>query len=199
MSTTTPPLRSRGEFAIVEIVAIERNQRAAQLSREAIVLAITRAPQIVVLDDEEHVPRERCAHERHEARGHVRIDVDARLSGQLLGVAAELGRQRAHLVACPCHMYSAFLAGHPVPRRCSSVTDSPVCSTRRALRPRRRAAESAAHMTRTGHYPCASLACCFSAATSSSRVCTRSLRGRRPFGEPTTYSQNSGKPIVEST
>ena len=35
-------------------------------------------------------------------------------------------------------------------------------------------------------------------ATSASRLCTSSLRGRRPFGDPTAYSQKSGNAIVES-
>src|SRR3989442_13713802 len=35
-------------------------------------------------------------------------------------------------------------------------------------------------------------------ATSSSRLCTSSFRLRRPLGEPTAYSQKSGKAIVES-
>jgi alkaline phosphatase D len=69
------------------------------------------------------------------------------------------------LVARPGHMNSAFLAGHPDTRRCSSLTDRPgllshpnVHTThvggpggRRALRLGRRASESAAHMTRTDH------------------------------------------------
>ena len=33
---------------------------------------------------------------------------------------------------------------------------------------------------------------------SASRLCTSSLRGRRPFFDPIAYSQNSGNAIVES-
>ena len=44
----------------------------------------------------------------------------------------------------------------------------------------------------------AAVACRFSSATSASRLCTSSLRGRRPFFDPIAYSQNSGNAIVES-
>ena len=37
-----------------------------------------------------------------------------------------------------------------------------------------------------------------SCATSSSRLCISSFRGRRLCSDPTAYSQNSGKAIVES-
>ena len=85
------------ELAIVEVVAIERDQRAPELSRQTIVLAIARTPQIVVLDHEQHIPRQRRAHERDETRRHVRIHVHPRLSGQLLRVPAKLGCQGAHI------------------------------------------------------------------------------------------------------
>ena len=44
--------------AIVQVVAIERDQGAPELSRQTIVLAVARAPQVVVLDHEQDVPRE---------------------------------------------------------------------------------------------------------------------------------------------
>src|SRR5262245_19361582 len=53
----------RREGAIVEIVAVERHERAPELSREPEVLDVARAPQIVVLEDEEHVPIQLLAHE----------------------------------------------------------------------------------------------------------------------------------------
>src|SRR5687768_9009802 len=45
----------------------------------------------------------------------------------------------------------------------------------------------------------ADFACLSRSATNASRLWSSSLRGRRPFVDPTAYSQNSGKPIVEST
>ena len=42
------------------------------------------------------------------------------------------------------------------------------------------------------------LACLTRSATSASRLCTSSARGRRLCSEPTAYSQKSGKAIVES-
>ena len=62
VSTSTPPLSAGGKRAIVQVVAIERDQRAAQLPREAEVLAIGGAAQIVVLHHEQHVPLQLGAH-----------------------------------------------------------------------------------------------------------------------------------------
>ena len=63
VSTSTPGALGRRKLAIVEIVAVERDQRAAQLAREPVVLAVARAAQVVVLDHEQHVPVEQRAHE----------------------------------------------------------------------------------------------------------------------------------------
>src|SRR5215510_13736861 len=52
---------------IIEIVAIERDQRTAKLAREPIVLTVGCAPQVVVLEDEEHVPQQRLPHSTDEA------------------------------------------------------------------------------------------------------------------------------------
>jgi hypothetical protein len=60
------------------------------------VLTVGRATQIMMFEDEEHIPRQRRSHVRHEPCRDIRVNVNPRLSGQLLGVAAELGRQRAH-------------------------------------------------------------------------------------------------------
>jgi hypothetical protein len=84
------------KLTIVEIVAIECDQRAPKLSSEAIVFAVGRAAQVRVFENEHHIPRKRRPHVRHESGRDIRVNVNSRLSGQLLGVAAELGRQRAH-------------------------------------------------------------------------------------------------------
>src|SRR5262249_38052299 len=44
----------------------------------------------------------------------------------------------------------------------------------------------------------AALARCSKSETSASRLCTSSFLARRPFGDPTAYSQNKGNAIVES-
>ena len=64
--------------AVVEVVAIQRDQRAPQLLRELVVLHVRRAPQIVLLEHEEHVPAQPHAHVRDDARRHVRVRVDPR-------------------------------------------------------------------------------------------------------------------------
>src|SRR6185436_14722124 len=51
-----PTARHQWKTAIVEVVAIHRHQRAAQLLRELIVLDVRGAAQIVLLEDEQHVP-----------------------------------------------------------------------------------------------------------------------------------------------
>ena len=56
LMTSTPPLSSGGNRAVVEVVAIERDERAAQLPRQPVVLHVGRAPQVVVLEHEQHVP-----------------------------------------------------------------------------------------------------------------------------------------------
>ena len=70
----------RRETTIIEIVAIERDQRTAKLAREPVMLTVGRTPQVIVLEDEEHVPQQRLPHTTDEACGYVRIDVDTRLS-----------------------------------------------------------------------------------------------------------------------
>jgi hypothetical protein len=60
------------------------------------VLAVTRTPEIVVLDDEQHVPVQSRAHERHQACRNVRIDVDAWLAREPIGERRELGREVSH-------------------------------------------------------------------------------------------------------
>ena len=82
----------RRKAPIVEIVAIHRDQRAAELLRELVVPDIRRAAQVVVLEDEEHVPLERVAHVGDEAGGHVGVGVDARPRREPFGVRRQLGR-----------------------------------------------------------------------------------------------------------
>ena len=87
----------RRELAVVEIVAIERHQRAAELTGEPEVQGVGRAAQLVVLHDEQHVPLEQRAHQRHETRGHVGVHVDARLAGDAGRVRAQFRGERPHL------------------------------------------------------------------------------------------------------
>ena len=56
--------------------------------------AVVGTPQIVVLDDEEHVPPEIVAHEADDTGGDVRIGIDAGRIGEMR-VSGELGRERS--------------------------------------------------------------------------------------------------------
>ena len=94
--------RIRREAPIVEVVAVERQQRPAPLSCKAVVLAVGHSSQIVVLQDEQHIPGQPPTHERHEARRHVRIGVDARLARAPLEVSAELRGESPHGVLLIC-------------------------------------------------------------------------------------------------
>ena len=58
----------RRETRVVEIVAIERQQRPPKLRGQPEVLDIGRAPQILFLHHEEHVPAQPLAHEADQAR-----------------------------------------------------------------------------------------------------------------------------------
>ena len=84
----TRALRGR-KPPIVEIVAIERDERALQLPREGEVPPVGRAAQIVVLDHVEDVPVQALAHESDDAGRHVGVGVDAGPVGQP-GVCGQL-------------------------------------------------------------------------------------------------------------
>ena len=84
------------ELPVVKVIAIETNQRPSKLTREPVMFAVAGAAKIVVLDDEERVPVQDPAHERHKPRRYVRIHVDARLLRQPLRVWTEFRRQRSH-------------------------------------------------------------------------------------------------------
>ena len=92
--TMTPPVSCGRIAAIVEIVAIERDQRARQLAGELEMAPIVRAAQVVVLDDEEHVPAEIVTHEVDDAGRHVGVGVDAWRIGKMR-VGGELGGERS--------------------------------------------------------------------------------------------------------
>ena len=83
-----PAAFRRRKPPIVEIIAVQRDQRSPPLSREAEVLAVTGAAEVVVFDDEEHVPLQPRPHERDEAGRDVGVDVHPRLARQTLGVRA---------------------------------------------------------------------------------------------------------------
>ena len=94
--TITPGLSIRRKPAVVEEVVVERDDRPAELARAAKVLDVAGAAQIVVLEDEEHVPAQIVPHERHDAGRHVGIDVHTRRLREIGGDWQELGCQRAH-------------------------------------------------------------------------------------------------------
>ena len=50
----------RRKLPIVEVVAIERDQRAAQLARQAVVLDVAGAAQVGMVHHEQHVPAQRA-------------------------------------------------------------------------------------------------------------------------------------------
>ena len=60
------------------------------------VLDVSRTPEVVVLEDEEHVPVQLVTHERHGAGRDVRIDVHARCIDQIRGDRPQLGGERPH-------------------------------------------------------------------------------------------------------
>src|SRR5438067_8553839 len=63
----------RRKAAIVEVVAIEGDERPTELARQAEVLDVAGAAQVVVLDHEEHVPAEPLAHVADAAERHVGV------------------------------------------------------------------------------------------------------------------------------
>ena len=79
----TPAPSVGGKLAIVEIVAIERHQRAAELAGQAVVLDVAGAAQIVMFDHREDIPPELVAHVADRAERHVGVGVDARPAGGL--------------------------------------------------------------------------------------------------------------------
>src|SRR5262249_50766439 len=88
---------------VVEIVAIERDERPCELPSQAEVLDVARAAQIVVLQHEEHVPLQPLTHEADDAVRDVRVGIDARLPGGCVNDRPKLGRQRTHCAndVCP--------------------------------------------------------------------------------------------------
>jgi hypothetical protein len=56
----------------------KRHQRASELAREAVVVQVGRATQIVVLEHEQDIPAERHAHVFDDAARDVRVGVHAR-------------------------------------------------------------------------------------------------------------------------
>ena len=91
----------RRKAPIVEIVAVERDERAPELLREPVVLQVGRAPQLVFLEHEQDVPVQARTHVSDEPGGHVRVRVDARPGREVLGVRRELTRKSAHGKVAP--------------------------------------------------------------------------------------------------
>ena len=86
-----------GKLGVVQIIAIEGDERPPELPRQTIVLAVAGATEIVMFHDEQDIPTQIRPHERDEPRRHVGIDVHARLIGQPLDVRRELREKSAHV------------------------------------------------------------------------------------------------------
>src|SRR5918994_504359 len=71
----------RWKLLIVEIIAVEGYQRAAQLPGQPEVFDVAGAPQIGLIHHEQHVPLQRLAHERDNARRDVGVRINARPIG----------------------------------------------------------------------------------------------------------------------
>src|SRR5262245_66560592 len=54
------------KLSIVEIIAVETDQRTAKLPREAVVFVVMRAAKVIVLDDEQRVPLKDVPHRSEE-------------------------------------------------------------------------------------------------------------------------------------
>src|SRR6185436_8550745 len=80
------------EPGVVQIVAIERQQRAAELSGKAKVLDVGRATQPRLLEHEERVPAQPFAHETNEPCREVGVAVDTWRVGQFFGERSKLRR-----------------------------------------------------------------------------------------------------------
>ena len=78
----------RRKLAIVEIVAILRDERSTKLSRQTVMLTIRCPSQFFMFEHEEHIPPQHLSHEGHESGRHVRVNVHSGLSRDLLGVTA---------------------------------------------------------------------------------------------------------------
>ena len=88
---------ARRKPAVVEVIAIERHQRAAELLREPVVPDVGRAPQIIVFEDEKDIPLQPRAHVDDQAGWNVGVGIDAGSRGQPLGVRREFARKGAHV------------------------------------------------------------------------------------------------------
>ena len=94
----TRALRRR-ELAIVEVIAIERDQRAPQLPRQPVVLGVARAAQVGMIHHAQHVPSQLLAHVGDDTRGHVRIGIHARPVSHSIGDWAQLTPQGSHMIS----------------------------------------------------------------------------------------------------
>ena len=87
----------RRKLAVVEKVVVEGDERAAELARAGVVLAVRGAAPVGLLEDEEHVPAKRGPHVAHDAPRHVGVGVDARRVGHGGRERGEAGSKRAHV------------------------------------------------------------------------------------------------------
>jgi hypothetical protein len=77
------------ESTIVEIVAVECQERASKLPCETIVLRVSCPTELIVLEHKKDVPLEPDAHEVDKSGGDICIRIHAGLRRQSLGVWAE--------------------------------------------------------------------------------------------------------------
>src|SRR3954453_6367410 len=82
--------------AIVEVIAVERDERATELAREAVVFDVAGAAQLGVLEDEQHIPLEGVAHECHDTGRDIGVGIDARPTIRPFHEGSELGTECTH-------------------------------------------------------------------------------------------------------
>jgi len=81
---------ARRKPAIVQIVAVHRDERPAKVVGEPVVAQVRRPAQLVLFENEEHIPVEVLTHVGDEPGGHVRVGVDARPRRETFRMRREL-------------------------------------------------------------------------------------------------------------
>src|SRR4026209_329236 len=92
------------ELAIVDVIAIECDDRATELTREAIVLDIARPAELFVFETEEDVPARPKPHELDDADGNVCVGVNPRNVANAVEMRCQFAREGSHAV---CFYYLA--------------------------------------------------------------------------------------------
>ena len=84
--------------AVVEVIAIQRNQSPAQLVCELVMLHIWSPPEIGILEHEEDVPLQPLTHVRDDASRDIRVGIDARPRHEALDDRSQLLGKGAHVL-----------------------------------------------------------------------------------------------------